>query len=409
MADSEIWFKTLVNGENALFNKFDLSKDQIPVCLESSLNNKTIKEFAIFRSAFSLYRRCVLTPQEKRCYHEIIRGNHSQKPYFDIDIKLEDDPLYIKLPHSIEEKIEIANNIVEECINSILKTNSKIKRTDILVLSSNSNEKRSYHIIVDRWCFLSASQNREFFDDVLMNIPYNYKKYFDDCMYKSSQQFRIYMSTKVDEDRLLKVDIRNEWKPDEEIDNISLLNKEIFLASLITMTDSCNILPLKIKEQVEQIEQSSKDIESDEYKKILKLFSTFKDKNSFNILDVDENKIYLKRICSSFCENCQRNHDNISPYLFLVNGNVWFNCRRNKKSLIVGNINTIPSISPKSKENIEYTLPIQPIEKVEKIEKIEKVEKTEEIEKTKKEKMEKLKEEKKNKWAKILRINIPDL
>lgn len=336
------WYKKLTNGDEALFKKIDVPADAIPVCLEEKhpiVGEDPIKNYGVFRSAYSLFRTCIQTNIEKRCFFEIIRGGHYQKHYVDIDIALEDDKLTEKYPHTIEEKINISKVIVNEYINAIFKVKPEIQPNDILVFNSNSDKKRSYHIIVDRWCFASATQNKEFFQEIMEYIPLSHRKYFDDRMYKCVQQFRIFLSTKCGKNRVKIIDPQSTWKCSEKITDTFQLLKEMFFASLITVTEgTCRIIPSKYKERLEYV--PSRDIENNELSACLKIFSKFKDASKFEVMEIKGTIIPLKRISGSYCEICQRTHDNENPFLYLsFDNNLYFNCRRHDNSTLIGNIN----------------------------------------------------------------------
>lgn len=356
-----VWFKKLTNGDEALFNKINVPNDAFPVCLEEE--NKIpgadpIKNFGVFRSAFTLFTECIKTVLALRCFYEIIRGYLSQKHYVDIDIKLEDDPLDNPHAHTVEEKINIANIIVQEYISAISTLKPEIQPTDILVFNSNSTSKRSYHIIVDRWYFPSATQNKEFFNECIQLIPISHRKYFDDRMYKKVQQFRLFLSTKCGKNRMKTIDPQSTWKFEGELKSNYAILREIFYASLITNTGGCRLIPYKQKERMENV--PSRDLENKEYNLVLSLFKTFKDFNKFEVLGLRGTLIPLKRRCSSYCEICQRVHDNENPFLFLsFDNNLYFNCRRNDNSLLIGNINSIEITNEEKKDNASenYTPP----------------------------------------------------
>lgn len=337
------WYEKLTNGEESLFKKIDVSDDAIPICLEEKHpieGEKPIKKYAVFRSAYALFRECIQTSIEKRCFFEIIRGGHYQKHYVDIDIDLEDDKFTEKYPHSIEEKINISKVIVSEYVTAMLKIKPEIQPTDIMVFNSNSEKKRSYHIIVDRWCFASATQNKEFFQEIMEYIPLPHRKYFDNRMYKCIQQFRIFLSTKCGKNRVKNIDPQSTWKCSESITDTFQLLKEMFFASLITVTEgTCRVVPLKYKEKIEYV--PSRDMENNELSACLKLFRKFKDTSNFEVLDLKGTIIPLKRRSPSYCEVCQRLHDNENPFLYLsFDSNLYFNCRRNDNSTLIGNILT---------------------------------------------------------------------
>lgn len=340
---NSIWYRKLTNGDEALFNKLNIPNDVFPVCLEQEnkiQGGDTIKLFAVFRTPYSLLLECVKTPDIKRCFFEIIRGSHSQKHYVDIDIALDDDKFTESNYHTIEEKISIANVIVQEYITAIKINLPDVKDTDILVFNSNAVTKRSYHIIVDRWYFPSAKQNKDFFEKCMEYIPLPHRKYFDGRMYKSIQQFRLFLSTKCGKNRMKTIDSKSTWKPLDIITDDNMMLKEMFYASLITLTDNgCRLIHSDLADQSEFV--PSRDLDDVEYSKIVSIFSSFKDSSSFDITGIKKGSlITLRRRRSSYCDVCFRTHDNEHPFLYTTyDNNVYFNCRRTDESQLIGNLN----------------------------------------------------------------------
>lgn len=337
------YYSSLTNGDYAMFNRVNLNKNDIPICVEEPNKDKDgppIKKYTFYRSPLLLFRALLSLNPNVRCIYEIIKGEKFQKPYYDIDIALKDDPFDEKYSHTKEEKIVIATKIVDLCKKSLMKIRPQIKESDILVLSSHSDLKRSFHIIVDRWCVQSSTLNKELYEEMIQNIPMDIRKYIDNKMYKSIQQFRTFLSSKCGKNRPLIVDKDNSmWQPDGEILSFNVLVREIFIASLITYTDNCILIPMEIKEKVQNV--NSKELENEDYIKIMKAFDNFPDRNSFEIGSTSNNFISLKRKRPTFCSVCNRTHENENPFLFVgpTSGNIYFNCRRGEGSITIGNLN----------------------------------------------------------------------
>lgn len=337
------YYSSLTNGDYAMFNRVNLRKNDIPICVEEPSKNQDdlpIKKYTFYRSPLLLFRAILSLNPNLRCVYEIIKGEKFQKPYYDIDIALKDDPFDERYSHTKEEKFMIAKKIVELCKKSLMKIRPQIKESDFLVLSSHSDAKRSYHIIVDRWCVQSSTLNKELYEEMIQNIPIDMRKYIDNKMYKSIQQFRTFLSSKCGKNRPLIVDKDNStWEPDGELPSFNVLVREIFIASLITYTDNCTVLPMEIKEKTHTV--NSKELDNDDYKKIMKAFDNFCDRNAFDVGSNTNNFISLKRKRPTFCTVCNRTHENENPFLFVgpTSGNIYFNCRRGEGSITIGNLN----------------------------------------------------------------------
>lgn len=369
-------FNKLNDGDESLLRKVEIPNGAIAICLEQENKSIIKREYIIYPSPFSLYRELMKTPDISRHAHEIIRGGKMQKIYIDIDMPLEDDEIGTRFYHSAEEKLLISRSIVIECMRSIIKCRSQINASDILVLNSNSEIKQSYHIIVDRWCFPSATQNKDFFYEMLENIPLPWRRYFDHQMYSSIRNFRTYMSTKNDGSRILKVDHQSTWRPDEEINDTMSLNKEIFLASLVTMVDCCKLLSFTPKDKDENV--PSRDINNKEIQLMLAVFKTLPESSSFESNGMKGSSLLMKRKAPTYCPICEKTHHKQNVFLFLTfNNDVWMNCIRGTKSRKLGNIDDFESLHgdqftcyekksyelPKMKELPEFqSINVKPVE-----------------------------------------------
>jgi hypothetical protein len=337
-----VYFRKLNNGNDSLFENIIVKDDHIPICLErpnKDPDKKPDKFFAQFRSSYQLLKEIAETEMLNRCFFEIIRGYQNQKHYLDIDMKLEDDNFAEKFPHSIEEKINIAENICQLYKSALMKLKPQIKDRDIIITNSHSNSKRSFHIIVDRWFLPNATQNKELFLECIEHIPLPYRKYFDHSMYKNLQQFRTLFSTKCGKNRFKNIDKNSTWKCDEHVDTDEKKIRELFYASLITEVSGCNMLSFNVKEKTEFVD--SRNLDNSELNIVQRHFKSFKDFNKFEICSNKNSIIPLKRRSPSYCDVCQRTHDSENAFLFVTFDNkLYFNCRRNEKSQLISDLKT---------------------------------------------------------------------
>ena len=348
-----------------------------------------------------------------QCFYEVIFGDSPQKPYFDIDIELLQDsalqnnevidttsripPIGVpKLPvsrvqfHTNMEHINISTvkrtskvcltaNEADEAIRSlteiILQLIPEIRsgnRGQILVFTSHSNKKRSYHIIVNGWCFPEWKECRYFHDKVVQLLPSKWKDIVDHGMYKSLQQLRTVGSHKW-QDMRIKV-ISQElsvmcggskgWIPPEAAENEGHLFLMLLGASLVTNTSDCHLLrsfappepPKKIynkddtdnipldKDSVDQaIELCAQmgKLTSDSPGFPYKLEKWLEPKDGSVI-------IMLRRLRPSMCRMCKRVHEHENPYIIVAGRerNVYFDCRRNfnGEKLYLGSLG--PAVRP---------------------------------------------------------------
>lgn len=263
-------------------------------------------------------------------------------------------------PLSLEEAdkaVRALTGIITQLITSSLpKTRdcSSDSRGQILVFTSHSDKKLSYHIIVDEWCFADSKECRYFHDEVIQRLPQKWRDIVDHGMYKSLQQLRITGCHKWNDLRTktlspslsLKIAGSQGWTPPEPpLDS----NHEYLLllgCSLVTNTSDCHLLPsfappeqpkrAYIKDVMTEMEldATSVDLAIELCAKMGQLTPT--DPNFPYRLDrcLDPRDgtalILLKRLRPSWCRVCQRIHENQHPYLLVVgrDRDVYLDCRR---------------------------------------------------------------------------------
>ena len=327
------WFYLYNKSEQSLVSNVIFTEYSIPICDEGTGK----KRFTVFRNPQELYNFCVSIEDNRRCMFEIIRGNHPQKLYYDIDMCLDEgnDPYGL----TYDQKINIAEQIPEVITNILINMFSQIKRSDVMVFTSHSDKKRSFHIVVDRFCVMNNKQNRKVFTQLIGMIPVHWRQFFDSSMYKSVQQFRLYMSTKFGKGRMKIFDsTKSDWRPTDSVSAKDTV-RNLFTSSLVSFTHGCLILPIV---EDEEIEYEEVDLSDKEAVKVLEIIKTMPNAGCFSIESRKNNLIVMKRLLPTYCTVCCKNHDNENPYVRVVgSGDVMLDCRRHpdKKKLKIGNIN----------------------------------------------------------------------
>lgn len=336
------WFRSLNNQEDkySLMNTIHLNNKNCIICSETD-----IRQFTYFRTCFEFFNYAKNIKFENNCFYEVIRGNLPQKPYFDIDISLKDDTDNINEENylSKEEKINIGNKLIICIVNAIKKIHHQILDEHILIFNSHGETKRSYHIIVDYWCFPTYKQNKQFYNQVLEFVPKTWQKFCDASIYKSIQQFRTYLSHKWNTNRIKLIDPLCKWKsPNNYVVNCNDVishdkeNMFLFINSLINNTDYCSFLPYIVCDEIESFSQELDDIDINLLKKVI---NSMEDISSFKIGKISNSVVSLFRIKPSFCESCNKIHDNENPFVFVnMNNDVYFNCRRGGSSKKIGSL-----------------------------------------------------------------------
>lgn len=318
---------------------------------------RSFAKFLTFFSFAKMFRTGMAVSHQ--CFYEVIFANLPQKPYFDLDIPLT-QPRGLPLAQAVlmegvptlsHETLQVqelptfsltaeeAQLAVQRLVSSIMEVCPSIQATDIMVFNSHGPKKRSYHVVVDNWCFTDSTSNRGFHDKIMETYPSKWKQCIDHSMYKSIQQFRIYGCHKWLSERVKKVDAISAWIPpvDNEDDEHEWL--QTLGGSLVTNASYCKILqsfapivPPKAAYTGDEIHLEETEIEES-----LLLcaksegVTSFDDRNfPYKISDVKGSLISLRRTMPSLCHMCKRKHESEHPYLTVVGAqrNVYFHCRR---------------------------------------------------------------------------------
>ena len=345
------WFYSLNNPDdpNALMKRVELSPKNCVVCSETDT-----RQFTSFRTCFEFYEYAKDVGFENNCFYEVIRGNYPQKPYFDIDISLADDDSNEKNPMTRNEKIAIGNRLVLCIVNGIKKIHPQILSEHIFIFNSHGEKKRSYHIVVDHWCFPTYKQNKAFYTEVITHVPKAWQRFCDPCIYKSLQQFRTFFSHKWNTDRIKMLDPLCSWKLPSSSLSPDQQNMITFISSLVSNTDYCTFLPYTICDEIENFSQDISDVD---IKAVKDVIASMDDAKSFTVGKISGSVISLNRLTASFCSVCNRVHENENPFVFVnMNNDIFFNCRRGEGSKRIGSLSSFKScriISNDNNDNID--------------------------------------------------------
>lgn len=313
-------------------------------------NTKSVKMFAYFSTYFEFYQYQQKFPRQEQCFYEVILGNSSQKPRFDIDI---DDN------SNIEDQII---NCVIDGINQVFNSlNIPLNpQRDILLYNSHGASKKSFHIVIDNYCHVNYLEAKAFYQRVISYIPISYLKYIDKSVYNNVQNFRIIGSQKYGSNRPKQ--FMDQWKwydqtityqPADTMTPYTHLR-----CSLISFTETCILLPIICDLKIIS-SPIPKDItlEQSDIDHIISLLllshnhidtpenyqQSLDDKLGLKISQVSNNNlITLKRLRPTFCIICNRIHDNENPYIYIQNnGDIYYNCRRCNSSYNIGMLSSL--------------------------------------------------------------------
>jgi len=321
------------------------------------------------------------TKPEDRCYYEIIPGNKSQKIYFDIEFQTDDKIIVPEISYETgslvlptneaDESVKKLTSIILEEIPPL-----SLNKSHLLVFTSHKDSKKSYHIVVEKYAFPDHKSNKLFHDKIIEKMPEQWKNIVDHSMYKSSQQFRTVGSCKfetsryktLNEDLTLNFLGKNGWIPPVSYENEAQKILLLLEASLITQTNSCQVLAaIKDPEEEKKLEEKKarllqnglvfNPLTPEEIKEVMKhCYSKagleygdprFPYLYKEIVEDNEESSILLlKRRFPSFCRACDRAHENENPFLLVIgqDRDIYLDCRRNdqKRKTYIGRLGLKP-------------------------------------------------------------------
>lgn len=315
-------------------------KSKVLICIISKVGNENRRIYRLFDSHLDFIIFSETFPQNVRHFFEIIHGDRQQKIYFDVEIPQKE---------GISNLSKYSKSVIEHLLSAILDFSNfcgcPLTLDDIYLYESNSDIKKSYHVIVDR-IVPNHQQNRLFYSNVLERIPEEFQCYIDKSVYSSLQQFRCLTSQKPDSNRpklLLSNWIfgRFHGKFNDEGFKDWLLHVHYYYRSLVTYTSeskefvfSADILKsLDQSVKKKQVEKST--IHDTQILEAVQLFESSEHSSVYQYSSRSEGIVHLKRLKPAYCPICERNHDNDNAFLTLSRDyTVQFRCFRHPKAFI---------------------------------------------------------------------------
>ena len=312
-----------------------ISRGHLLMCY---MPNEKTRLYSNFKDSIEFGTYYYNMEEKDRHFYEIIPGNLPQKPFYDLDI---DD-----LNTNPQNILEI---VIEYIIDSFLSINIVLDiEKHILVFNSHGPTKYSYHIIIDKYCFSDIEEAKYSFERLYSKLPKEVSKFVDKKVYTRNRQFRIVDSSKVGSTRFKRYQqefsyksntVLQETAEDPHIRTLEILNK-----SLISITDYCMIIPhiyqKKIPSKLVSITIEDKMVNKAIQMLIPETKLESKDFPYQLTKVLDNGIIVLKRLNPTYCKLCQRQHEQENPFIIVVkkktNISAYFNCRRNKRSLLIG-------------------------------------------------------------------------
>lgn len=309
--------------------------------------------FGFFESYIEYYKYSRLFDPSERAFFEIIFGSLPQKPRFDIDIEAD---VYINDTTIDHETMTIDNvcdtlldSLIDKCIVVLegLGITIKLER-DILLYSSHSDYKRSYHLVINNYCHASNEEARAFYETVidLMKVELPFTSYIDRSVYSPVQQFRIAGCQKQYSGRPKQFhekfyfkDIIYQHEYDIEFDNDDIKRLTILLESLVSFTSGCSYIPSLVVVKPPRFNLEGPELDDEKIDKCMELMYNVIDPAPFKLNEVNGTLLILQRMAPSLCPLCKRIHEGENPFIFISMGNAYWNCRRNpRENLLLGKV-----------------------------------------------------------------------
>lgn len=360
----------------------------IMFCLQT-VSNKQVRLFAVFPTHYDFMKYQLKFPPERRCFFETILGHQTQKPRFDIDVDLSAltqrtdlNIAYDQIQPFVES---IKDSVISGCKRVLLEKGIVLDlERHVCIFTSHGPTKRSFHIVLPKFCHTNNVEAKSFYDKVLSLIPESIRSFVDSAVYSTKQQFRCLGSQKIGSGRIKRfcetwmyVESRTvdkvtpeqttdsekheeETSPtptptqitfifDEDVSSSNIKDLIQLELSLISFTVNCVVLPSflslddkpKLRTTFEEVEVTLEDAKS-----ALRLYAESRKTSvshpafPYRLGPVQGSFVTLKRIRHSNCPICNRIHEHENPFLTVVGPDktVSFNCRRSTKAIYVGTL-----------------------------------------------------------------------
>jgi hypothetical protein len=298
--------------------------------------------FAYFDSYAEFYAYQIRFPLSEWSFYEMIFGELPQKPHFDIDISNEALQEYYPGEELSHTALLVRDAVITGCIQVLSEINVQVDiARDILIYDSHSTVKRSFHLVINNKCHDGNKEAKAFYEAVMKKVAVitngKYLDFVDKSVYSPRQQFRIVLSQKQNSNRpkmfndifdyngLRYTHIYTEPITDDKMKYIVQLYE-----SLTTFVSGCSFIPSLIPHKTMSSANLSEltTLEDSMVEQCMLMLKQKMNPCPFSVKEVNGHVIILKREAPSMCVTCHRIHQAENPYLFVIGGKVYWDCRR---------------------------------------------------------------------------------
>ncbi len=309
--------------------------------------------YSSFHSELAFYRYLKTVPAAEQAFHEVI-PDCSQRLRFDID-DFTPERLF-ELNHRTD-LAEAAYEAVLQLMDAVAGCLRELgldyrPARDVLVCSSNSSQKQSYHLIYNGFYHLNARDAKHFAKLVVARLEARGQgwlvPYLDLGIYHRNVNFRLLGSAKPGSDRVKVIDRRFDLEWDVRYKQPKLRPLLAYQRSLISRVAGSVLIPYYAP-VIERPIRTTTDESLCE--RAVGLMQRVLADAPFEIKEINEGIVSLTRLAPSLCPICDVVHEHENPYL-IVNaaGQVRWHCRRTNHppkylgSLNPGNSETQPVV-----------------------------------------------------------------
>lgn len=303
------------------------------------VTNTTNRSYYVFNSIKKFKKYLDKLDNKDKTYDEVIFSWMKQKIRLDIDIKIKE------IPNNIENTDLFIDNLLKIILTAIIdaffhKYLIELDEKDIIITSSHGTEKKSFHLIIDKYYALTNVIVQEFVVHLVKLIPISLRNFVDLNVYKKIQNFRMALNHKSNSNRVKKIETPHNW-----------------FDTIIQNTEGC--IELKGNSENKDIENNI-EIEDVTCVDIIE----FVNKTNSEVLEHQKfrlkvnNILIFDRKAPSFCQLCNETHHNDNTAMLLVynesqSSKIYFKCRHLKNKLLyIGNMGEYISLYSRKEERL---------------------------------------------------------
>jgi hypothetical protein len=302
--------------------------------------NKDTNIFIYLKNWNELINLYKLIPKNNRHFYEII--DEKCKFFLDLDAKCQDIDL-----NEWKKNVKIIKQETKQLFKKVF--NKDIEIIEYQSFPTEYEKKYSCHLIIPKFCFYAEDCKN--ICNMLLNVLNNtYVNIIDDKVYGNRRMLRIEGSTKINSNRI-KTCI-NEYNSNYIINFNGLItnleNTEFLITDLYKINNKTDlnistnynkIIVLKNNDRKYNYTNNDIIFIKNNFKVIIIKINNFHNSNNIFLLNyIINNMIILKRTRPCFCIYCKRIHERQHPYIFVINNNIFFHCRRSPKPINISYI-----------------------------------------------------------------------